>query len=1065
MSDPRAPGETGGHAASSRGRPPFLVLIPLLLVVVAIGASLVLLNPNPPIDALPTGRPAAFPPPMSPIIVNVRRSGDGPVAIGFPVRVSASALGRTGIAALELWSGGQRVEIVETVDHARPAASARWEWVPESVGETILVARAFDAAGRTAQSAPLRVTVVEEPVRGYRLLEVTTGKGETLEALVARVGGDLSLARSLNDDLPEGTLPTGALVAVPRFDPVEPPLGAAGPRLLDDAALAAAVDGIAPVGLAIPDVDVSVDADCVVTATASNGGADAAGYAFAALPPVGDAFLAMPPVAPSSDGSATMSFGAFAGMNYLTVASYTGEASATSSIVPFIVPPDCGPSGWEGTAKLEGGKLIVGATADRVYVYLRIGEGAWQRLPAKAGSFVEPVGGVFDFGPLLPPLALENLALEAWGWQDGVLTKLGAGSYTATAFSYYAGSGGLQLIGDLQLGLGTSLDIVLQKEGGEFFEKLTKHSEIDLPGPNSTSSKRTFKWATSVPGVTHLVWQILPYPLGESSTNLTPPFLIDSGTIEVGGLVQGFFELDLKPYLLGSSPSAVWSSTLLGEQLIGEVIQANPWVPSPTAAPGGNVIVAPGNLWLPQPSSGTTTGAPPSVSVATLQDLAFLIPPPSTLFVRVIPFAGPTAIPAASNPVSFDVVEPGEPIYIDTSPPPPPPNYDGAFTMVADFLEPTGSNFKFARCVKVVKGGKVLPNTTSNWKYLVYTGGLDWSNGTVHCVPPPDDDNGWSLSDAFESFADWVGDVWDYVSDGYTWLQDKVVEAVLFVVPCEKIANNVADNGKEVCRKIAKTALQAALASFGIPPEIPDWDSTIAAVKGDLRTFILENAKTLPGVGEACDAAILAKQADSSFPTCEALVDKAIDSAVEQVLQERSAAASANTGVLVPSGVIVQPDPRGMAQPPHFEITLTRTGMPLPPDVTCTMHARMTSQFGDGVNEWDWLEYEWTGGNPKVVKKGPQVVTGEPFVSTKQSIPLLAPGQSITFEMWLTKRSIWFEPDGWNDYYAEQYAEWNGSNNHAWVLLQPGATVKGELTSNCVPDGHEIVVLTGQAWN
>src|SRR6185503_35227 len=135
-----------------------------------------------------------------------------------------------------------------------------------------------------------------------------------------------------------------------------------------------------------------------------------------------------------------------------------------------------------------------------------------------------------------------------------------------------------------------------------------------------------------------------------------------------------------------------------------------------------------------------------------------------------------------------------------------------------------------------------------------YVGLTIWSTQPpydVHCRP--DHDDGWSISDAFESFVSWVGDVWDFVSEGYQWVQDQVVNAILLVVPCEAVASHATDNSKEVCKVIAKTALQAALASFGIPPEIPDWESTIALAKGSLRDFILENAKTLPGVAAACD--------------------------------------------------------------------------------------------------------------------------------------------------------------------------------------------------------------------
>jgi hypothetical protein len=71
----------------------------------------------------------------------------------------------------------------------------------------------------------------------------------------------------------------------------------------------------------------------------------------------------------------------------------------------------------------------------------------------------------------------------------------------------------------------------------------------------------------------------------------------------------------------------------------------------------------------------------------------------------------------------------------------------------------------------------------------------------------------------------------------------------------------------------------------------------------------------------------------------------------------------------------------------------------------------------------------------------------------------------MTVELWLSKPNVWFEPDGWNDWYAEQYAKWDGSYNHAWVLLLGGATVTGKVSSNCSNAFESTQVLTGSAYS
>jgi hypothetical protein len=148
-----------------------------------------------------------------------------------------------------------------------------------------------------------------------------------------------------------------------------------------------------------------------------------------------------------------------------------------------------------------------------------------------------------------------------------------------------------------------------------------------------------------------------------------------------------------------------------------------------------------------------------------------------------------------------------------------------------------------------------------------------------------------------------------------------------------------------------------------------------------------------------------------------------------------------------------------MPQPPHFKVTLTRTNLPVPADVACTLSARMTST----VKGWKWGEAPvgWNGGNKSILVKTGDV-SGEPFMSVSQSIAPLAPGQSATYDLWLTKANVWFEPDNKN-WKVKQYYNWYGSFNHAWVLLQKGATVTGEISGNCVSAKEVTQVLTGDA--
>ncbi len=938
------------------------------------------------------------------------------------------------------------MEFTSPRDPSRPAATARWDWIPATTGDVVLVARAFDSTGHASQSSPIRIHVVTAPPVTYRLIEVAADGGESLASIVAANGGDPSVASYWNGALPDDSLPAGTTVAVPVRDPTPPPPSAslpAGTPGLADAVLAADLAHPVPAGLETPSLELTVKG-CTITGKTTGGTNATTGFSYSVLPPASNSFLHLPSTG-GSGGGATTTFYALGGRNYVTVSEFSRDAGTPSAIVPVDVPRECGAGRWSGTARLDGGQLVTDQAVDRAYLYLRAGAGDWQRVPTSADSFVEATDGVLDFRPVLPAVMNADLALEAWGWRGGTLVNLGSGTYVPPAGSLYLGAAGDAA--KLAAGLGTSLDIQIHAGTPEFHEVLSRDSTIDRPGPNSTSASRTFKWSTTDGGVTGLQWQLLPYPV-TNSTVTTPPFLLDTGTIDVHGLSTGTFSIDLKPYLGGKTAGVTSASAWGQNQLITKLTQiaASEAAGGPAAA--SQVVLNQNGIWRPSPTpsagSGAIGGGTSGLTIGSADSLSQLPLTINALYLRVIPYAGTTPAGDASNLVSLKVVEPDDPLYFDTSPPPPAPMYNDAYTQHAIFYAPTGSNPHAFHCVRVVKGGFSVPI----WG--------DWTDGTTHCRP--EDDGGWSLSDAFEAFVDWVGGIWDWVSDAYGWVEDQVVNVVLALVPCQQIADQVSDSGKEICKTIAKTGLQAVMVSFGIPPEIPNWESTISAAKGDLKDFVLENADQLPGVSEACAAATAAHAAKGSFPTCDALVEKVIAEATSRIAAQRSSAAAANAGVLVPDGVTVEPDPRGMPQPPHFDITLTRTNAALPTGVDCTMTGSMTSTLDD----WNWDEWKWMNGRGTFTTKS-GTVTGEPFTRVTQDIARLAPGESVTYQLWLTKKTMWFEPDGLNDFYAKQYALGNGDINHDWVLLQKGATVVGRLAGNCIPGGTLTQVLDGQA--
>ena len=141
-----------------------------IAAIVAVGCA----QSVPPPTASPQV-PAGPQPPAQQFVVSaahVRNGGLTSAVVGLPATVTAHALGTRGLAALELWDGGQLVAVEEAPPGlASPAFHARWSWIPDAAGQHTLLVRAVDMAGGVVQSNAVRVEVagsLPEPPLGSR---------------------------------------------------------------------------------------------------------------------------------------------------------------------------------------------------------------------------------------------------------------------------------------------------------------------------------------------------------------------------------------------------------------------------------------------------------------------------------------------------------------------------------------------------------------------------------------------------------------------------------------------------------------------------------------------------------------------------------------------------------------------------------------------------------------------------------------------------------------------------------------------------------------------------------
>ncbi len=969
-----------------------LLVLGLAGIVVA-AVVVVQAQPSPPVPA--TGNAVTPVPPRQPLIVSAAsvRNGpsDGGVVAGQQVTVSAHALGETGVAALELWDGAQLVAVEEAAPGSlSPAFYARWQWAPATAGSHTLFVRAVDVRGGVVQSNAVRVEV------GQPLLSSAWPLGRRLLALAGR-GFPIGIA---------------AAPAAPQY------------------------------GIAVPAVQANL-VGCQLELAVADIAQIATGIQLVGLAPAAATFTPLVALAPSAAQQTQTINLVDGGLFLFAAAAFDASVMAYSPPVEVVAPDDCA-TGWSGDVSLVDGKLKAPQQVERAYLYLTQGGGAAVRVPAEQGTFVDAsADGVVDFGPLLPALDGSGLTVEAWGWKGGSLVKLGNGAFTPTPGGTSAGggatAGGPITFGggspDLAGGVFTTLRVLHKQWSNDasappgvecvgppefcYYEDPVTADTIERPAIGSTTPLlKKFRWTTVLANVSQFAWQILPYSPPKTA-DLAPPFMIDQGVIAVApGQTEGEFSIDFNKYFHASVAAFNMNTQQAPQVLLFSGIGA-----SPSATP------------TPAPTAGASGTGGVFANVGALALGAFS----NQFYVRLVPIVFNSAM-LPSNPVSLDVVEPAEPILIND-----PHAGEGinenAYTVQWSYTPPVGPDSKYARCALVTAVSSDVPPPWSG----LYNAAKQ--SGKPMCYEPPSDE-GWSPFDVFDAFVEFVADVWDYVADGYAWIKKQVVAAVLTAVPCTQIASQA------VCEGIANTALDAALASFGVPPTLPNFDVAIAALKGDLATVIVESAGSIPGVAEACGLAEAGNVVSSKVKTCEELAGVAIDEIVAQIEQARSEAAGKAAGFYYP-GVTFEPDPRGIWHAPSFSLTITRTSDPVLPK-TCSLGVSMSS------TQKGWTFPELHEGYPKNVTAD---VSGQPLLAAAMIIPPLAPGESITRQMWLTKPAIWFESWRAEMYFHYYKALLNTDYSEAWALLYAGAELTFHVGSNCAkPSQQGPYVLPKSAY-
>lgn len=176
-------------------------------------------------------------------------------------------------------------------------------------------------------------------------------------------------------------------------------------------------------------------------------------------------------------------------------------------------------------------------TIDALYLYVRVGNGEWQRVPSDSDTFINPRQDDLKLAGLIPfELTKEGLAIqgEVWGWKKGALALLGS-------FDKTIPSGASLQARPLTK---TTLEVCTVDTGACAWGKVW--------GMTKWMSKE-FRWSTFAERDGGL-WQVATQPFG-SDASLNPPGLLLTGSTDK----SVHFSIDFgllapKPLQIGNQP-------------------------------------------------------------------------------------------------------------------------------------------------------------------------------------------------------------------------------------------------------------------------------------------------------------------------------------------------------------------------------------------------------------------------------------------------------------------------------------------------------------------------------
>lgn len=389
----------------------------------------------------------------APLVAHITAPTAGDAPAGQVIRVQASATSANPITELQLWVNGAHIAS-QTAPADTRSARMSFDWLPDAVGANLVIVRAVDAKGYSADSAPLRLNIGAPATNTFTSpLAIPSDEGDTLTSIADSLGVPREVVYAANPNLPtDDPLPAESAVIVPldeSYD-IEPETAAPSPTLPPpaepsipaEAQPAPSISPFVPITFylasfgALPELPaapelVAKQNGCTVDVTIIDASDDETGFFLYEMSPGAPGFERVGEFGASS-GAITTSRPAQVGSTIYKAAAFNSAGEAQSDLVSVqISDATCGMPDLQ-LVVLEDAQITLNEPADRAYCYASPDSIHWVRLPEGDDTFYTPSNNVIDLADDIGPIGAagqaHTLSLECWGWSAGALKSLGAAS-------------------------------------------------------------------------------------------------------------------------------------------------------------------------------------------------------------------------------------------------------------------------------------------------------------------------------------------------------------------------------------------------------------------------------------------------------------------------------------------------------------------------------------------------------------------------------------------------------------------------------------------------------------